>query len=83
MNPNEEMKLTYSSVLTKDGKPFVRVRFDRGNDFAEGTLPDCTITSANGFSPEERKALAEYLKSNRKALLERAQSISGIVNMMK
>lgn len=83
MNPNEEMKLTYSSVVVKDGKPVVCVRFDRGRDFAEGILPSCEITKSAGFTKEEVDALADYLKANRKDLLERSKAISGILNMMK
>lgn len=83
MNSNDEMKLTYSSVLVKDGHPVVHVRFDRGTDFAEGILPACEITSSKGFTAEERSGLEDYLKANRKDLLERAKAISGIIEMLK
>lgn len=83
MNPLEEVTLTYSSVVVKDGKPLVCVCFERGKDYAEGVLPECDIVKSNGFSKDEVDALAAYLKANRKDLVERSKMISGILNMMK
>ncbi len=83
MNQNEEVKLTISSIVTKDNKPMVAVRFERGRDFAEGILPECEIKSFQGFSVEERDALAVYLKDNRKMLLQKAKDISGITNLLR
>ena len=83
MNQNDEVKLTVSSILTKNNKPFVAVRFERGNDSAEGILPECEINSYTGFSEEEVGALMDYLKANRRMLLEKAKDISGITNLMR
>ncbi len=83
MNQSDEVKLTISSILTKDNKPMVAVRFERGQDFAEGILPECEIQKSQGFSAEEKEALAAYLKNNRKMLLLKAKEISGITNMLK
>ncbi len=83
MNRNEEVKLTISSIVTKDNKPMVAVRFERGNDFAEGVLPECEIRSSQGFSRIELEALMDYLKNNRKMLLTKAKDISGITNMLR
>lgn len=83
MNQNDEVKLTISSILTKDNKPMVAVRFERGLDFAEGVLPECEIHKSQGFSAEEKEALANYLKNNRKMLLLKAKDISGITNMLR
>ena len=79
---SDEVTMTYSSVLTKDGKPLVSVRFERGSDFAEGELPECRITKSRGFSVEEKDRLADYLKSNRGEIIEQAKSISGLFNIL-
>ena len=79
-NSSEEMKMTYSSVVAKDGKPVVAVRFERGKDYAEALLPDCSVRSSNGFSEEELAALEFYLKHNKKDIGVRAKAITGIQN---
>lgn len=82
MNPNEEMKLTYSSLVVKDGKPYVSVRFERGDDFAEGGLPDCDISFAKGFTQEEIDMLQDYLRAHRKEIGEKAKAMSSITNLL-
>lgn len=82
MSSSDEVKMTYSSVLTKDGKPMVCVRFEQGKSWAEGVIPQCEITKSEGFSAEEKEALANYLKANRKDIISRAKKISGIMNML-
>ncbi len=79
-NSSEEMKMTYSSVVAKDGKPVVAVRFERLSDYAEALLPDCTIRSSKGFSEEEIAALEFYLKHNKKDIGSKAKAITGIQN---
>ncbi|MCR5824150.1 MAG: hypothetical protein K6G60_06955 [Lachnospiraceae bacterium] len=77
---SEEMKMTYSSVLAKDGKPVVAVRFERDGDFAEALLPDCAIKKSKGFSEEEIAALEFYLKRNKKEIGSKAKDITGLRN---
>ena len=75
MNQSEELKLTFSGVLTKGDKKFIRVRFeretDRGVEIAEGILPDCTIEKQNGYSQQEVEQLQDYLKQNRSDIMEK------------
>ncbi len=75
-----EIKLTHSSILSVQGKPYVSVRFDRGTDFAEGNIPDAKIMKSVGFTEEEITELENYLKENAKDLLSRAKEISGITH---
>ena len=42
LNPDEEMKMTYTSVVTKDNKPMISLRFERGSDVCEGVVPECS-----------------------------------------
>jgi hypothetical protein len=79
---DNEMKLTYSAVVTADGGPMVSVCFERGSDTAEGKLPDCRILSSTGFTAEEVTALEEYLQGNKDDLMETARKISGIKHLM-
>lgn len=76
VNPNEEMKMTYTSVLAKNGKPHISLRFERGADSCEGSVPDCKITRNRGFSAEEVQALEDYLFQNKKQIIEQSKRIS-------
>lgn len=77
-NMNQEIKLTHSGILSKNGKPMVSVRFERGSDFAEGSVPECIIINKQGFTSEEICGLESYMKENAKELLRMAKDISGI-----
>lgn len=79
LNPNEEMKMTYTSVVTKDNKPLISLSFERGTDICEGTVPECIITKNNGFSDEEIEALEQYLRLNKRDIIEHAKGISGLL----
>lgn len=73
---SEKLKCIYSSVLSKNGKPFVSVLFERGQDKAEGTVPDCVILRNEGFTEEEVQYLEDYLEEHRKEIIEGAKKIS-------
>ena len=75
-----ELKLTHSSILSIQGKPFVSVRFDRGSDFAQGSIPDAKIVKSVGFTEDEIIELENYLADNAKDLFIRAKDISGITH---
>ncbi len=76
----EEIKLTHTGVLNKDGKKTVRVRFEREQngktEYAEGIMPACIIEKQDGFSREEIILLENYMRSNKKNILEKAMAIS-------
>lgn len=78
MNYEEEVRMTHSAVLAKDGKPYVSVRFERGKDMAEGSVPACKIVKNNGFTQEEILGLEGYLEMNARDILRKAKDISGI-----
>lgn len=75
--------MTFSGVLTKDKKQFIRVRFERegakGLEVAEGILPECTIEQQNGYTPEEVDQLQDYLKQNRQEIIEQAKGLNNIL----
>lgn len=80
MGQQDEVTFTHSSILSREGKPYVSVRFERGSDMAEGGVPSCSITESKGFSREEVLQLEEYLKENARDILKSAKNISGIMN---
>ena len=49
----EEVKLTHSGFLSVNGRRAVSVRFERGEDVAEGMLPPGKLTKNQGFTEEE------------------------------
>lgn len=76
------VRLTHSSVLFKDGKPFVSVMFEDGDKSAEGRIPDCTITINKGFSETEKAEFEEYMRENKTDIIEAAKKITGIMHWM-
>lgn len=82
MERQSELTCTHSTVLSKNGKPFVSVMFERGNDRAEGTVPDCVITKSEGFTAEEIGELEDCMKAQRKEIIENAKRISDIRHLL-
>lgn len=80
MSQKDEVTFTHSTVLSKEGKPFVSVRFERGSDVAEGSVPACRIVSSEGFTDEELSGLEQYLERNAREILRSAKNISGIMH---
>lgn len=78
MDSKQEVKLTHSGILAVDGRRKVSVRFERGTDIAEGTLPECRITKNSGFSEEEVKGLEAYLEGSCDDIFAKAKAISNI-----
>lgn len=78
MNREEEVKLTHSGILSAGGKKHVSVRFERGNDVAEGCIPPCRITKNKGFEEEEIKGLENYLEMEYDDIFAKAKEISNI-----
>lgn len=77
------MTLTISGVTEKEGKKQAFVKFEEANCVAEGTIPDCNITSFKGFSDEEVSMLEEYMKDNLAMLKRKAAEINPLRAMMK
>ena len=42
---SEELKMTVSGIVPKDGRKSIYVVFEDGKRKAEGYVPDCVITS--------------------------------------
>lgn len=76
------VRLTHSSVLFKDGKPFVSVLFEDGDKSAEGRIPECAISINKGFSEAEKAEFEEYMRENKTDIIDAAKKITGITHWM-
>ena len=79
----QTMQMICSGILRKDGEKIIYVRFERGADFAEGSLPAAKITSHSGFSPDEVTQMEEYMSDHRFEIIEQAKSVNMMKNFMK
>jgi hypothetical protein len=79
----DEVKLDISCVTEKDGKKRAYILFTRGNDIAEGYIPECVLTKVQGFTDEEKDGLERYLKANLTELKKRAAKVNPITAMMR
>ena len=76
MAKDEELRMTYSGLLMKDGEKMVRVCFERGtNDYAEGIVPRGEIVKFSGFSKEEIEQLSIYIQDNATDIFNRAKGV--------
>lgn len=79
----EEMKMSVSPIVRKDGKKYIYVEFDDGTHRAEGRLPDKKLVSNEGFSEEEVAALEFYLKHQEQEIVEMAKKVNAMNAFMK
>jgi len=80
---SEEMKMTVSGIVPKDGRKNIYVVFEDGRRKAEGYVPDCIITKNEGFEADEVKMLELYMKHNQDQIREMAKVINPIKALMK
>ena len=80
---SEELKMTVSGFVPKDGRKSVYVVFEDGKRKAEGYVPDCVITQNIGFEEDEIKVLELYMKQNQDQIREIAKAINPIKALMK
>ena len=78
----DEVTLNLSGVVEKDGQKIAYVRFSRGDDFAEGYIPDCIFTKVQGFTDDEVSMLTDYLRANLTGLKKRATGINPLTAIM-
>ena len=77
-----DINLDISGVVEKDGKKIAHIRFSRGEDYAEGIIPDCILTKVYGFSDEEKTQLEDYLRANLTEFKKRAAAINPLTALM-
>ncbi len=82
MKQSEEIRMTYSGVITKNNQKIVHVTFERGKDFAEYILPSGKMEKSSGFTAEETQQLSEYLLHNADDIMKKAQKVNPLRNWM-
>lgn len=80
---SDELKMTISGIVPKDGRKSVYVVFEDGDKRAEGYVPDCVITNNIGFDADDIKVLELYMKQNQDMIREHAKLINPIKALMK
>lgn len=78
---SDEVNMTVTTLLHKDGKAFARVSFLRESDWAEGIVPGGKIERSEGFSRKEIEKLETYLAVEEKTILAQAKKINPIKNL--
>ena len=80
---SDELRMTVSGVVPKDGRKNVYVVFEDGVRRAEDCVPDCEILSSQGFEEEELEMLKLYMKQQQDQIREMAKNINPIKALMK
>ena len=80
---NDTLNMSVSQVFNKNGMNYAFVTFDDGTRNAEGKIPDCIITSNNGFLPEEVMQLEDYMKRELSNLKKMASKVNVLSAFMK
>jgi hypothetical protein len=73
---SDELRMTVSPVVMKNGKQLAYVSFSDALRTAEGEIPECIITKNKGFSAEEVEKLEDYMRANRMELKKMAASVN-------
>lgn len=77
MGKEDELRMTYSGLLMKDGEKMVRVCFERGkSDYAEGIVPRGAIVKSSGFTQEEIDQLTVYIQDNATDIINKAKDVN-------
>ncbi|MCI8528219.1 MAG: hypothetical protein HFH82_03550 [Lachnospiraceae bacterium] len=79
----DEVKMLVSGYVVKDKKRIVRISFLRGEDYAEGILPEGMIDKSQGFADEEIRKLENFLRVNREEILGEARKVNPIRSWMQ
>ena len=75
-NPGE-VSMSVSAICHNDaGEKYAFVSFSDGVRTAEGKIPDCKITSNNGFAALEVEQLEKYMTENLSDLKKMATGIN-------
>lgn len=78
----DSVEMLISGIIRKNNQKMVRVSFLRGDDLAEGCVPDGKLTVCEGFNEEEKEQLERYLRDNAADILIQAGKINPIKNML-
>lgn len=72
----DEMKMSVSSIVSRDGKREIYVLFQEEGRSAEGRLSDYKMIHSNGFTEEEVVVLETYMRTEKDTILRMAKNIN-------
>lgn len=72
----DEMKMSVSSIVSKDGKREIYVLFQEEDCTAEGRLSDYKMIHSNGFTEEEVAMLETYMRTEKDTIVRMAKNIN-------
>ena len=78
----DSVNMLVSGIINKEGRRYARVSFVRGNDIAEGIVPDGIVDHAEGFSDDEIFKLERYKRENRGEIMEQARQVNPLKNWL-
>ena len=78
----DSVNMLVSGIINKEGRRYARVSFVRGNDIAEGIVPDGIVDHAEGFSDDEIFKLERYMRETRGEIMEQARQVNPLKNWL-
>lgn len=73
---NENLNMSVSPIVEKDGTKHIYITFEDETRSAEGSLPEKKIIRNQGFSEEEVAALEYYIAANESDIVSMAKNIN-------
>ena len=72
----KQMDMLVSGLVGTGEHKRICVYFSDKDRYAEGSIPDCKITSSKGFSKSELREIEEYLFENKDHIIEEARKVN-------
>ncbi len=79
----EEMTMSVSAIVEKDGRREIYVLFTESRRSAEGRLSDYRIIRSVGFTEEEAAGLEVYMRREKDTILRLAKNINVLDAFLK
>ena len=70
------MNMLVSGLVGTGEHKRICVYFSDKDKSAEGSIPECKITSSKGFTKDEVAEIEEYLKENKDHIIEEARKVN-------
>ena len=78
----KQMNMLVSGLVGTGENKRICVYFSDKDKYAEGSIPECKITSSKGFDQREIEEIENYLKENRDHIIEEAKKVNPLRGFM-
>ena len=78
----KQMNMLVSGLVGSGDHKRICVYFNDKDKYAEGSIPECKITSSSGFDQRELMEIEDYLKENRDQIIEEAKKVNPLRGFM-